>query len=193
MTEKLTDSFSAQPILFLITGIMAAGKSSVAQRLAERLPNSVHLRGDSFRRMIVNGRAEMDLVLSPAAQQQLDLPYRLAAASAELYLASRFSVVYQDIIIGPDLATVIQMYRAHPLHLVVLAPIPAAEAQRETERNKTGYGGTIFVDEFDQLFRAETPRIGLWIDSSTLTVDETVDHILANLAHARITFLETKR
>ena len=34
----------------LITGIQAAGKSTVAQELAERLPRSVHVRGDVFRR-----------------------------------------------------------------------------------------------------------------------------------------------
>ena len=45
--------------IILITGNMAAGKSTVAQALAERLPMSVHLRGDRFRRMIVNGQAEM--------------------------------------------------------------------------------------------------------------------------------------
>ena len=44
------------PQVILITGNMAAGKSSVAQSLAERLPKSVHLRGDVFRRMIVSGR-----------------------------------------------------------------------------------------------------------------------------------------
>ena len=36
----------APPALFVITGVMAAGKSTIAQALAERLPNSVHLRGD---------------------------------------------------------------------------------------------------------------------------------------------------
>jgi chloramphenicol 3-O-phosphotransferase len=45
--------------IVLITGIQAAGKSTVAQALAERLPRSVHLRGDLFRRLIVNGRADM--------------------------------------------------------------------------------------------------------------------------------------
>jgi len=34
----------------LITGIQAAGKSTVAQELADRLPRSVHVRGDVFRR-----------------------------------------------------------------------------------------------------------------------------------------------
>ena len=53
------------PWLILLTGIMAAGKSTVAQHLAERLPHSVHLRGDVFRRMIVNGRADVTRAPSP--------------------------------------------------------------------------------------------------------------------------------
>lgn len=47
-----------EPAIILITGIQAAGKSTVAQLLAERLPRSVHVRGDLFRRMIVSGRAD---------------------------------------------------------------------------------------------------------------------------------------
>jgi uridine kinase len=34
--------------IILITGVQAAGKSTVAQSLAERLPRSVHVRGDVF-------------------------------------------------------------------------------------------------------------------------------------------------
>lgn len=39
-------------MVIVITGIMAAGKSTVAQIIAERLPRSAHVRGDVFRRMI---------------------------------------------------------------------------------------------------------------------------------------------
>lgn len=42
------------PCVVLITGVMAAGKSTVAQLLAESLPRAVHVRGDVFRRMIVS-------------------------------------------------------------------------------------------------------------------------------------------
>jgi hypothetical protein len=42
----------------VITGIMASGRSTVAQLLAERLPRSVHVRGDVLRTMIVSGRQE---------------------------------------------------------------------------------------------------------------------------------------
>jgi predicted kinase len=86
-----------QPQIILITGNMAAGKSSVAQSLAERLPKSVHLRGDIFRRTIVNGQAQMALNLSAEAYQQLQLRYHLAAMAARHYLQAGFTVVYQKI------------------------------------------------------------------------------------------------
>lgn len=65
--------------IYLVTGIQAAGKSTVGQALAERLPRSVHIRGDLFRRMIVNGRAEMTPDPTSEAVRQLRLRYELAA------------------------------------------------------------------------------------------------------------------
>ena len=97
-----------QSPIILITGIMAVGKSTVAQRLAERLQRSVHLRGDLFRRMIVNGQARMDLTLSAEAYAQLWLRYRLAISAAKQYRAAGFTVVYQDIVIGKELVEVIR-------------------------------------------------------------------------------------
>ncbi len=176
----------ADPGLILITGIMASGKSTIAQNLAERLPKSVHLRGDVFRRMIVGGRAEMGFDLTSEAYDQLRLRYRVAAAAAALYLDAGFTVVYQDIIIGPELAEVVQYYRNHPLYLVVLCPSPGIVATRDDERGKTGYPDRSTVDAFDRVLRVDTPRLGLWLDTSDLTVAETVDHILANLAQARV-------
>ncbi|UUZ82018.1 zeta toxin family protein [Paenibacillus sp. P26] len=65
--------------IFLISGIMASGKSTVAQSLAEEMDKSVHVRGDVFRRMIVSGRAEMVPEAPEEALSQLKLRYRLAA------------------------------------------------------------------------------------------------------------------
>ena len=79
------------PTIILITGIMAAGKSTIAQALAERLPYSVHLRGDLFRRLIVNGQAEMGFELSAQALAQLHLRYDIATTVVEMYLAGGFT------------------------------------------------------------------------------------------------------
>jgi len=171
--------------VILVTGIMAAGKSTVAQALAERLPRSVHLRGDLFRRMIVNGRAEMGFPLSAEAERQLTLRYQLAATTAAAYCRAGFTVVYQDIIIGRGLTAVLSFYRALPLSLVVLCPNAETVAAREAARSKTGYGD-LAVADFDRVLRTETPRLGLWVDSSDLNVEQTVDAILAHLPAARI-------
>jgi chloramphenicol 3-O-phosphotransferase len=170
-----------EPCVILITGIMAAGKSTVAQRLAERLPKSVHLRGDLFRRMIVNGRQEMTPNFSQTAWQQLQLRYQVAAKAAEMYCVAGFTVVYQDVIIGAILKDVVDGLRTLcPLYVVVLCPSPEVVALREAGRGKVGYGAFSPADLNHEL-QSNTPRLGLWLDTSSLSVDETVDAILARL------------
>lgn len=179
-----TNGDVSRPQIILITGNMTAGKSSVAQALAERLPRSVHLRGDVFRRMIVRGRAEMTVNLSDEAGRQLDLRYRLAATAAEQYLEAGFTVVYQDVVIGPALAEVADLYRELPLFIVVLCPRPDVVAAREAARAKTGYPDAAAVLAFDRVLREQTPRLGYWLDTSDLGIGETVDRICRHLSLA---------
>lgn len=173
------------PAQILITGIMASGKSTIAQAVAERLPKSVHLRGDLFRRMIVNGRAEMESPLSDEAIGQLRLRYQLAAQTADGYCMAGFTVVYQDVIIGDILTEVVAMRQPWPLYVVVLCPSPAVALERDAHRHKQTY--TSWTPEgLDQALRDATPHIGLWLDTSALTVEETVDAIFDQLDTARI-------
>lgn len=161
----------------LITGIQAAGKSTVAQALAERLPRSVHLRGDVFRRFIVNGRADMSPEASEEAWAQLRLRHRLAAATADTYAEAGFTVIMQDVVLGEMLPWLVDRIRTRPRYVVVLAPRPEVVAAREEGRAKKAYG-PYTVEDLDQGLRDETPRIGLWLDTSDQTVAETVDEIL---------------
>lgn len=164
--------------IFIITGIMASGKSTVAQLLAERFQKGVHLHGDIYRKMVVAGREEMSPNPSDEAMKQLNLRYKLTASTADVYFQSGFNVVVQDNIIGKMLQGFVEMIHNRPLFVVALCPRPKVVAEREAARSKKGYGGWT-VDEFDSLFRNETPRIGLWLDSSEQTPEETVDEILA--------------
>lgn len=173
------------PKLILITGVMAAGKSAVAQAVAERLPQSVHLRGDVFRRMIVNGQAAMSPRPTQAARSQLLLRYRLAADAASSYLRAGFSVVYQDIILGEDLARVLSTLHPRPVHLVVLCPDSEVVAARAEAREKAGYG-SFAVAELDAVLRQCTPRLGLWLDTSDLSITQTAAAVLERLDEARI-------
>jgi len=173
--------------IVVITGIMAAGKSTVAQLLAERLERSVHLRGDLFRRIIVNGQAPVTPEHWADAERQLHLRYRVASQAARTYAADGFAVVYQDVILGLEVRRVIDLLdpARQPVSLVVLAPSAAEAARRDRERGKTGYADWS-VEDLDAGLRAETPRIGLWLDTSDQTPEETVDTILARIDEARI-------
>lgn len=168
------------PSIILITGIMASGKSTVAQLLSEQFDKSVHLRGDIFRKMIVKNRKEVRPDSGDDELDQLRLRYQLAAHSAEMYVKSGFTVVIQDVVIGPLLTEFISYINNRPLYLVVLCPKPAVVATREATRTKKGYG-IWSVEELDRVLRNETPRAGLWLDSSDLSPEETVNEIIKRL------------
>ncbi|MDQ0876117.1 hypothetical protein QFZ77_004776 [Paenibacillus sp. V4I3] len=51
---------------------------------------------------------------------------------------------------------------------------------RESARIKKGYG-VWTVEGLDSLLRNETPRVGMWLDSSELTPEETVNEIITRL------------
>ncbi|MGN9788088.1 AAA family ATPase [Nonomuraea sp. ZG12] len=169
--------------VFLITGISASGKSTVGQALAERLPRSAHVRGDVFRRMVVSGGEGMTPEPSREALRQLHLRYRIAAAAADLYVEEGFTPIVQDVVLGPELSLFVKLIRSRPLMVVVLAPDAATVERRERERAKTGYGAWT-VAQLDTALRRDTPRIGLWLDTSAQTPAETVEEILARADEA---------
>lgn len=165
-------------VVVLLTGVMAAGKSTVGALLAGRFPKGVHVCGDVLRQMVVSGREDMTSTPSQEAWRQLRLRYRLGAMVADGYFEAGFSVVVQDIVIGPVLGEYVDSITSRPLVVVVLAPRPDVIAHREEERAKKGYTGGFTPEMLDEALRRETPRIGLWLDSSGQTPQETVDEIL---------------
>ncbi|MEU1204553.1 AAA family ATPase [Nocardia sp. NPDC005825] len=165
------------PAVYLITGIQASGKSTVAQALAERLPRSAHVRGDVYRRFVVSGREAMSPDPTVEAVEQLRLRHRLAARAADGYADAGFTAVLQDVVLGEMLPYLISEIRTDPLYVVVLAPTREAVARREAARAKKAYG-TFTVADLDTGLRNDTPSLGLWLDTSDLTVSETVDEIL---------------
>lgn len=163
--------------IYLITGVMASGKSTVAELLASRLEKCVHLRGDVFRKMIVSGREEMSDKPSEEAIRQLYLRYQLAAEAAKIYYDNGFSVVIQDNYYGEELKHMLQLLENDSVNVIVLCPSVEAVKAREQNRGKTGYSG-FTVEVLYEAFMRETPRIGFWIDTSEQTPEETVDEIL---------------
>jgi hypothetical protein len=105
--------------------------------------------------------------------------------SADRYAAAGFAVVVQDIVLGAELHAMIAGIASRPLHVVVLAPAADEVAAREAGRAKTGYAA-ITPQDLDGALRNETPRIGLRLDTTALTVEETVAEILSRPAESLV-------
>lgn len=124
--------------------------------------------------------------MSAAGRAQLNLRHCLAALVADEYAEAGITAVVQDLYLGDDLSHLLGLLRHHPVYLAVLAPRPTVIARRERARRKTGYGQWS-IAAFDTLLREQTPQLGLWVDNSDLSVEETVDAILSNLSAALVT------
>jgi ribosomal protein S18 acetylase RimI-like enzyme/predicted kinase len=172
--------------VIVVTGISAAGKSTVADVLARRFERGVHVRGDVFRRMVVSGRRDMAPGAAEEASAQLLLRHSLAATVADGYAEAGFTTVLQDILFA-RLGDVVAALRARPRYVVVLCPRPEVVAAREAARTKTAYRpGGYTVEELHRALVEETPRIGLWLDNSEQAPEESVEAILAQAGRARV-------
>lgn len=174
------------PRIFVITGVQAVGKSTVAALLAQRCARAVHVAGDGIRDMVVSGREDMSPQPSDEAIRQLLLRYVASVSVARHYHDAGFDVVLEDVVIGEMLERFLALLPWPQVHLIVLNPDPTEIARREKERDKTGYGAVWSVSGLHRVLTDETPRVGRWLDSTHLTPAETVDSILADLAASAV-------
>jgi predicted kinase len=173
--------------LFVISGVSAAGKSTVARLLAGRFERGVCVAGDAIREMVVSGRAEMRPDAGDEELRQLLLRYAGALAVAKAFLDGGFDVVVEDVIIGHVLRDFLGLVPVPEFHLVFLDPDGAAIRQREQERDQVAYGQDRWsVSGLQAILREQTDRIGLWLDTTGQSAEQTVDAILSDPDASRV-------
>ncbi|HVB50342.1 MAG TPA: AAA family ATPase [Acidimicrobiales bacterium] len=174
--------------IWLVVGVQASGKSTAADLLARQFDAGVHVRGGEFYRWAVRGWVHHDDERASEARRLLDLRYRLSAKVADEYCTAGFTTVVQDNIYGSDVVAWLSLVSARPRHLVVLRPsIEVVGEREELRRRTTGKAayreGGVSIEELDDQLSL-TPHVGLWLDTSALSPQETVDEILRRRSEA---------
>ena len=164
------------PTLYVVSGVQGVGKSTVARMLAEGVGRGAWVSADALQRMIVSGgRWPEGATMSPEAERQLRLRLGNACRLARSFVAAGFSAVVDDIVIGERVEHLLADLAGQPFVFVMLTARP--EVLRERER---GRGSELWKEWqwLDGVVRERTRRIGLWLDTSDLTPEETVAAIL---------------
>lgn len=175
---------SDRPALVAVSGIPGAGKSTVSGLLARRFSPGVHLQSDMLQRMVVSGSVWPHDEPADEAARQLRQRGQATALLADSYVSAGFTVVVDDVLIGRRIDDLMNDLTTRPIRLVMLVPRLNVVAERDAQRA----GKHVFArwSYLDEALRTQTTKVGLWLDSSDLSPDETVDEIMRRWDEARL-------
>jgi chloramphenicol 3-O-phosphotransferase len=171
-------------MIFLISGMPAVGKSSVAHALLQRFERGVHLPVDDLRAMVVSGMVHPVPTWTDAAAAQFALARANAVQMALRYSAAGYAVAIDDVLLSYDFdADYAPHFQGQQPQRVLLLPRLEVALQRNASRTNKDFHPDTLVGVITHLHAQYSSMNACgWqvLDSSDMTVEETVDAILAH-------------
>jgi predicted kinase len=168
----------------LVSGMPAAGKSTVTELAARLLPRSARIKADDINELIVNGRVWRLGEPADEASRQAELCDRNLCSLANNFIDFGFTVLVDQLVTDlAELRLFLGLLAPRPVRLVTLAPTVEVCRRRNAMRHPDE---RFDFDGYERL-AADLSRdfgsIGWWFDTSDLTPGETAERLVQEAAH----------
>ena len=137
--------------VWLISGVPAAGKTTVARALCARFSRAVHIPVDDLREFVVSGRGNPLVPFTAETKLQFRLSFETAAAMAARYVDEGFVVVIDDVVPRWGLEVYERALGGRALRKVLLAPSLEIALERNSSWRGARFDPAILVPAIKNL------------------------------------------
>ena len=178
-------------VVWLISGRPAAGKTTTSKAFAKKFSKAAVISRDDLQDQIVSGNVQPDALPIEEAGFQIDMNVRNQCALAKSYLQHGFIPICDEVVGQYQLAIYKKLLKDNKIHLVTLNPtLDVAQKRDKLRSSESQFNVPVSLDlvQQDRMARWKILQesvltlsgIGLWIDNSTMTIEETVSYRLKN-------------
>ncbi|HLL68352.1 MAG TPA: AAA family ATPase [Micromonosporaceae bacterium] len=171
----------------IVSGMPAAGKSTVTGLAARLLPRAARIKADDLNEMILSGRVGYLGQPAEEALRQAELCNRNLCSMAGNFVDFGFTVLVDQLVENrSELNFLVDLLAPRPVGLVTLAPGPDVCRQRNSTREPDEQFDFTDYDALHDDMRREFDGVGWWFDTSALTPEETAARLVREAPYRAI-------